>query len=144
MRSRATTFALALALPLLGASMVGCTVTAEPIPTVVIVGTEPAATLIVDWTIELRADPRDCALSGAASIEITVVADSGFDAGTFVQDCAAFSTSIPLAPGTYAASAQLVDIAGVPRTTAVTLAPFTLFRNDQLVVPVDFPADSFF
>jgi hypothetical protein len=134
---------LAGVLPLAGASLAGCIVTTDP-PSTVIVGTQPAGTLVVDWTIELRTDPADCALAGAVSIRISVVEGSGFDAGTYEQACTAFVTSIVLAPGSYAASAQLVDVAGVPRTTAVTLAPFTIFGNDELRAPIDFPASSFF
>lgn len=138
------TAGLVAAVPLLGASVLGCTVTAEPLPSTVIVGTQPASTLVVDWTIQLRTDPADCTLAAAASIQIHVVATSGVDAGTYEQACTAFSTSITLAPGTYSATARLLDGAGQPRTTAVNLAPFSILQNDELHTPIDFPADSFF
>ena len=37
-----------------------------------------------------------------------------------------------------------IDPAGQDRTTAVDMAPFTIYGNDELVVPVDFPARSFY
>jgi hypothetical protein len=135
---------LAVVLPVVGASVAGCIVTTEPLPSAVILGTEPAGTLVVDWSIELRTDPADCAYWGADSIRISVVERTGVDGGTYEQGCAAFVTSIVLARGSYAASAQLVDVAGVPRSTTVTLAPFSIFGNDELRAPIDFPAASFF
>jgi hypothetical protein len=142
--SRWLTAGLAIALPLLGASVSGCTVTAEPAPAAVIVPTQPSSTLVVDWTIELRTNPADCSLSGAATIQIQVITTSGLDAGTYEQACSAFSTSITLAPGSYSASALLVDAVGQARTTSVIIQPFTLLGNDVLHTPVDFPAASFF
>jgi hypothetical protein len=115
---------------------------AEPVP--VIIGTQPTGQLVVDWTIQLRKDPADCQLSGATSISIHVVTLSGFDAGTFVQACTVFSTSIILNPGQYQASAMLIDVAGAPRTTTVVINPFTIVGNDVFTVPIDFPASSFF
>lgn len=129
-----------VALPLLAAGVSGCATTDPD----VIVVTTTAGTLIVDWTIEGRVDPADCQLTGSAVVQIHLVESSGFDAGTYEQDCTVFSTSIVLDPGTYAATALLVDFAGQPRSTVVTLAPFTFFGNDLLRAPIDFPADSFF
>jgi hypothetical protein len=132
------------ALPFLAAAVSGCTVTAEPTPAAVVVGTSPAGTLIVDWTIELRSDPTDCALVAASTLQVHVFTVSGADAGTFAQTCTAFSTSIVLDPGSYSATAQLLNDAGQARSTAVAIQPFTLVGNDVLHTPVDFPADSFF
>lgn len=143
-KRRGPALGLALALPLLGASVTGCIIDTEPVPTSVIVGTQPSSVLVVDWTIELRRDSRDCVTLGAASIQIFVLASSGVEVGTFEQACATFATSISLAAGTYSATAQLIDSAGQARTTAATIAPFTLFGNDELHTPVDFPATSFY
>lgn len=135
---------LALALPLLGASVGGCTVTTAPVPTTVVVGTQPAATLVVEWTIQGRRDPAGCTLSGARSIQVHIVAISGADAGTYEQVCSAFATTITLVPGTYAGTAWFLDGAGQPRTTTVTLSPFSILGDDELHTPIDFPATSFF
>jgi hypothetical protein len=126
------------------AALPACTTTVEPAPTAVVVPTESTGTLVVDWTIQLRTDPADCALAGAASIEVHVVTLSVIDAGTFQQSCDAFSTSIVLAPGTYEASALLLDGAGQARTTSVPIQPFTIVGADVLHIPIDFPANSFF
>jgi hypothetical protein len=132
------------AVPLLAAMATGCTATVEPTPTAVVVPTESTGTLIVDWTIQLRTDPGDCNLSGATAIQIDVVTTSGLTAGTFQQACSAFSTSIGLNPGSYQATAFLLDPGGNARTTAVTLAPFTILGGDVVSIPIDFPANSFF
>jgi hypothetical protein len=64
--------------------------------------------------------------------------------GTFAQDCGAFATSITLDPGDYTATAVLLDSASQPRTTAVNVRPFSILGRDQLNIPIDFPANSFF
>jgi hypothetical protein len=121
-----------------------CVTAVEPVPTVVIVPTESTGTLVVDWTIRSGIDPADCTLTGAAAIRIHIVTIDLVDAGTYEQACGAFATSIRLIPGTYEASALLVDAAGRDRTTSVAITPFTLFGGDVLNIPIDFPADSFF
>lgn len=144
MSTRWLSTGLVMALPLMGATVCGCTVTTDPVPTTVVVGTDPSAILVVDWTIQGRRDPADCTLSAAATMQVRVVASSGADAGTYEQSCAAFAMTITLVPGTYSGTAQFLDTAGQPRSTAVTLAPFSILGNDELHTPVDFPADSFF
>jgi len=112
----------------------GCIVdTADPVPY--------AGTLVVDWSIDGIKFPAKCSQSGAAAIEISVNGPSG---GIFTQDCSAFATSIGLASGNYSASARLIDIAGGARTTDVYLGAFSIFGNDNLVIPIDFPASSFY
>jgi hypothetical protein len=128
----------ALAAVGLGASAPGC-ISSEPVAVIV-----TSSTLVVDWSIESRTNPADCASSGAESIQLRVVESSGRDAGTFEQACSVFTTSLVLAPGTYSASAVLLDVAGQPRTTTVLIAPFTLFGGEVFDTPVDFPAVSFF
>ena len=110
----------------------------EPLPTL------PSGTLVLDWTIDGTVDPNRCVATGAAVIRIFVTFDNGASAGTFEQDCVAFATSISLAPGRYTGGAFLVDVAGNPRTTTVPLDAFDIVGNDELRVPVDFPASSFF
>jgi hypothetical protein len=79
-----------------------------------------------------------------AVIEILVSTGAGTVPAVYQQDCRAFATSIALFPGSYTASAQLLDGASQPRTTSVALQPFTLSSNEELRVPVDFPSSSFF
>lgn len=101
-------------------------------------------TLTVDWTINGVKDPSQCVQSQSVVIQITVTTTGGAFAGTFQQRCEVFATSITLAQGSYVAQAELLDPAGQPRTTSVSIAPFTIFANDELIIPVDFPAPSFF
>jgi hypothetical protein len=106
--------------------------------------TEPLqSTLTVDWTIDEAADPNLCSQSGSIVIEISVQDPNGNEVGAFQQACDAFATSITLDAGDYTAYAVMLDINGRPRTTHVAIAPFTLRGNDELHVPIDFPADSF-
>ena len=107
--------------------------------------TEPDGHLTLRWTIAGTSDPAACDDNNANVIDISVTdpADGSEIAG-FQQDCRAFETTIPLAPGSYAASARMVDASGQPVSTDVPVAPFTLVGNDELVQDVDFPDSSFF
>jgi hypothetical protein len=100
--------------------------------------------LIVDWSISGYQDPALCRQSDADVINIAVETDGGSLVGEFEDVCEAFETSIELAPGDYFADALLLDASGSARTTAVDLGFFEIFGNDELVVPIDFPPDSFF
>ena len=120
----------------------GCVVeTHDNPPPATVVGAN--GTLAVDWTIDGRTDPNRCVQAVVDSIEITVYSSNGATVGTFEQSCTAFATSIALAPGSYTAGAALIDSAGSARTTTVTIPPFTLYGNDTIDSPVDFPASSF-
>jgi hypothetical protein len=48
------------------------------------------------------------------------------------------------APGRYSGIAVLLDPSGADRTTEVDLGAFTIYGNDVLTIPVDFPASSFY
>jgi hypothetical protein len=101
--------------------------------------------VLLDWTIDGTKDPARCAASGAATLQVSLVATSGAVAGNFVQDCAAFATTIDnVVPDNYTGSARLLDPAGNPRTTSVSLAPFDVIGNDTVTIAIDFPANSFF
>jgi hypothetical protein len=117
--------------------------TATP-ATVVVAPNEPASTLTLRWSLDGSTDPASCNQSGVDVIDISIVSpDTGGEIQAFQQQCAAFSTSITLEPGTYGARARLVDSQGIARTTDVSVPPFTLVGGDELVQTVDFPADSF-
>jgi hypothetical protein len=132
--------ALAAAAPL-----AACTVSTTPEPAPGVVTTAaPAGTLQLDWTIDGVADPAKCSQSQSDSIQIIVDFTDGAQAGVFQQSCAAFATSVTLEPGSYTASAMLLHPGGAPRTTAVTVNPFTIHGNDTVAIPVDFPASSFY
>jgi len=95
------------------------------------------------WTIDETTDPNLCAMGQVMDIDITVSTTGGAFAGEFRAPCEAFATTVSsLLPGSYVANARLV-VADVPRTTPVDIAPFTIISNSELVVDVDFPANSF-
>jgi hypothetical protein len=111
---------------------------------VAVAPTSPPSTLTVRWSVLESFDPNACVATSSRVIEITIVDATGALAGTFHQDCQAFSTSITLAASTYQGSAILLDASNVQRTTPVSLGTIQLLGNDVLVVDVDFPGSSFF
>jgi hypothetical protein len=124
-------FALLAALGLFG-----CAVEADSNPPPRRVST---GVLVVDWSISGIQDPAICRQSDADVI--SVVIDGG---GEFEDVCESFRTSIELAPGSYNGDAVMLDTSGDARTTAVDLGPFDIYGDDELVVPIDFPSDSFY
>jgi hypothetical protein len=101
--------------------------------------------VVLDWTIDGTKDPARCDASGAVTLQVSLVAAGSAVGGNFAQACAAFATTIDnLEPDNYTGSARLLDSAGNPRTTSVTLAPFDVIGNDTVTVAIDFPASSFF
>jgi hypothetical protein len=140
LRARLLAVAVAAFAPL------GCVIDSDPdpVPEAVVVPTVPAeGTVVVDWTISGVTDPAQCRQGGAEVIILNVYFEDGALAGTFEQRCDVFATSIRLAAGRYTASALLVDVNRQPRTTTVLIDAFDIFGNDQLSIPIDFPADSF-
>ncbi|MEP7122496.1 MAG: hypothetical protein ABJE95_16360 [Byssovorax sp.] len=118
----------------------GCVVSSRSDPPVVVVGD---GALVIEWTINGSTDPHQCSQESATRLEIIVDPGVG-QPSAFSQDCEAFSAAITLAPGSYSASAVLVDESGKARTTQVDIDPFTIRGNDELHTPIDFPASSFF
>jgi hypothetical protein len=109
----------------------------------VVVGADTGL-LVVDWSISGYQDPALCRQSDADLINIHIETADGDSVGEFEDVCEAFSTSIELVPGDYFAEAVLLDPSGSVRTTAVDLGLIDILGNDELVVPIDFPPDSFF
>jgi hypothetical protein len=100
--------------------------------------------LIVDWSISGYQEPALCRQSDTEVISIVVETADGDFVGEFEDVCEAFSTGIELVRDDYFADAVLLDPSGSARTTTVSLGYFEIFGNDELVVPIDFPTDSFF
>jgi hypothetical protein len=100
--------------------------------------------LVVDWSISGEQDPSLCRQSDADVINVAIETADGFFIGEFEDACEAFATSIALSADGYFADAVLLDPAGYERTTPVDLGYFEIFGDDELVVPIDFPSDSFF
>jgi hypothetical protein len=116
----------------------GCVIAAEPTRYV------GDGELVVDWTIDGDKNPDECRQSDVASISIIVETWRGSFFGEYEQDCEAFATTIFLPPGEYVASAVLLDSYGHERTTYVDMDPFTIFGDDVLQIPIDFPSRAFY
>lgn len=99
--------------------------------------------LVVDWTINGLRDPEQCDQGGAESIDILVYRASGALVGEYEASCRVFAARIELPPGLYDADAVLLDEFGSERTTVVNLQTFEIFGDDELHIPIDFPASSF-
>jgi len=105
---------------------------------------EAASQLTVRWTVDEVNDPNLCNMGGTSDIDIVVTTTSGEPRGEFQAQCQSFSTTIStLPPGNYQATARLIDLNGASHTTPVSMQPFTLVADSNLVVDIDFPADSF-
>jgi hypothetical protein len=99
--------------------------------------------LVVDFTIDGTKDADQCAQGSVSSIDVTVETVDGEPVGEFEGPCTALATSIDLAPGGYTATAVLIDSSGADRTTPVSIDPFSIHGEDELHIPIDFPARSF-
>ena len=124
---------------LLSFGLAGCVAEVDSHPPVA-----DSGVLVVDWSISGAQDSSVCRQSDADVINIAVETADGYPLGEFEDACEAFQTSIELPPGDYFGDAVLLDPLGAQRTTAVDLGFFQIFGNDELVVPVDFPSDSFY
>jgi hypothetical protein len=103
-----------------------------------------AGSLTLRWTVDELTDPNVCIMGNAATLDVVLTTSSGQFVGEFAAACTSFSTTISsLAEGGYAGTAQLLDSAGRPRTTVIDLEAFTILENSNLIVDLDFPADSF-
>jgi hypothetical protein len=100
--------------------------------------------LTMRWTVDQSVDPNLCTLGQVVAMEIRVSTTAGELVGEFRAPCTAFVATISaLSPGDYVADAVLVDAAGEPRTTVIAIHPFAVLERSELVIDVDFPAESF-
>ena len=99
-------------------------------------------TLVIEWTVHGVRDPDRCVLGNADTIDLTVSrADRSFE---LKQSCSQFATSLDLDAARYSGGAVLVTPTGANRTTQVALGVFTVYGNDVVTIPVDFPASAFY
>ena len=100
--------------------------------------------LTLEWTVERSTDPNLCVLGRASTFDVVLTTTTGQFVGEFQASCGSFGTTISsLAPGGYYGAAQLLDASGRPRTTTIAINAFTVLDNSNLVIGLDFPADSF-
>lgn len=116
----------------------GCIVEQAPVPM------SSLGTVELQWTINGRVDANLCSQSSAATLAVDVFDSRGYAVGSYDASCGAFATSIDLYDGSYSADARLLDAGGRARSTTVSVAPFWVRAGSTLVVPIDFPASSFY
>jgi hypothetical protein len=121
-------------------ALAGCAAEVEGDPVIV----DSSGVLVVDWSIGGSQDPSACRQSDADVINVAVETADGESLGEFEDACEVFRTGIELPPGDYFGDAVLLDPDGAQRTTAVDLGFFQIYGDDELVVPIDFPSDSFY
>jgi len=103
-----------------------------------------AGSLTLRWTVDEVTDPNVCIMGNAATVDIVITTSAGQFVGEFSAACASFASTISsLAAGGYAGTVQLLDSGGRARTTVIDLQPFTILENSNLIVDLDFPANSF-
>jgi hypothetical protein len=122
----------------------GCLITTSEPDDGVVVRRTSSGVVVIDWTIEGSKEPARCALSDAEAISVALSTSAGNYVGTFEQSCDAFGTSIDLYPDDYVGDAVLIDTFGDELTTPVNLGHFRIYSDEALLVPVDFPVDSFY
>jgi len=108
-----------------------------------VVETHGTGTLTVDWTIENGKSASTCRVAGVDQIAIDVYDDDSSWHSSYSANCEDFATSIDLDSGHYSGSAVLLDYDGNEITTTVDLGPMRIYSDEELVVPIEFPADSF-
>lgn len=100
-------------------------------------------TLTVDWTIDGLTNPDDCAAFGVDRMELVI-----YERGDYVVDeveplCEAFSVTIDMLDGIYYADATLVDSFDRAATVTLPVDDIDIIAGTELVIPIDFPIDSF-
>lgn len=123
----------------LAGQALGCTATVSASPP------PPLGSAVMHWSVEETSDPGACDAHGATTFHVSLYNGTGGFAGEWVQDCAAFATTVyGLDPDDYTGHAELTDSGGQARTTSVSLKPFTVVGDSSTTVTIDFPADSFY
>ncbi|HEY0465323.1 MAG TPA: hypothetical protein VGC79_14010 [Polyangiaceae bacterium] len=98
--------------------------------------------LVVDWTIAGAQDAEQCDLGQAATLAVTV--GNGETERVYQDPCVTFNATITLAPGSYAARAELLDGAGTPLMAPISLPPFEIASGNPLRLQLEIPRSSFF
>lgn len=103
----------------------------------------PIGTLTVEWTIDGRRDPIDCADFGVDRLELVVSNARGNLVEEVEPWCESFFVTVDLFEGRYFADATLVDSFDRSATLTVPIDAIDIIAGTDLVVQVDFPLGSF-
>ena len=100
---------------------------------------------VMQWTVDERTAANSCDTHGATTFQVSLYNAAGGFAGQWVQDCSAYATTIyGLSPDDYNGHAELTDASGRAVSTSVSIQTFTVVGGSTAIVPIDFPADSFY
>jgi hypothetical protein len=100
-------------------------------------------TLTLDWTVDGTDDPAQCRQGDVDRFSVHVETSDGAFADDYDAPCEAFSISIDLPADDYHADAVLIDSRGRDATTTVPTDDFRVHSGEEVVLDLDFPADSF-
>jgi hypothetical protein len=100
-------------------------------------------TLTVRWTIDGLTDPGDCAAFGVDRMELALYTAFDEKIDEVNPVCEAFEVSVDLDEGRYSADATLVDSFDRSATETQVLDALDVYGDNELVVDIDFPLDSF-
>jgi hypothetical protein len=100
-------------------------------------------TMTLGWTVEGLQEPSDCAFYGIDRLELTVYDFFDDAVVTSYALCEEFELSIRLPEGYYSADATLID--GLDRAVTRTqlIDSIDIVEDEELFIPIDFPARSF-
>ena len=103
---------------------------------------DPGA-MTLAWTVEGLQEPSDCAFYGIDRLELTVYDIFDDAVVTSYALCEEFELSIRLPEGYYSADATLID--GLDRAVTRTqlIDDIDIIEDEELFIPIDFPARSF-
>jgi hypothetical protein len=107
----------------------------DPVPAI--------GTLTIDWTIDGQTSPADCAAFGVDRMEL-VLYEGGDEVVQEVEPlCESFSVSVDMLDGLYYGDATLVDSFDRAATLTLPIDDIDIIGGTELVIPIDFPLDSF-
>lgn len=100
-------------------------------------------TLTVNWTIDGQTNPADCADFAVDRLELVLYEASDDVVDELEPLCESFSVSVDVLDGVYYGEATLVDSFDRAATFTEPLEDIDIVGGTELVIPVDFPIDSF-
>jgi hypothetical protein len=122
-----------------------CAALAFALPGCVIVDddNDDPGTLTVAWSVDGALEPSDCAFFGMDRLELTVYDVFDDPVVTSYAPCEQFELSLRLPEGYYSADATLVDSLDRSVTTTQLIDDIDIIEDDELYIPIDFPARTF-
>jgi hypothetical protein len=122
-----------------------CAAFALALPGCVIVDddNDDPGTLTVAWSVDDALEPSDCAFFGMDRLELTVYDVFDDPVVTTYALCEEFELSLRLPEGYYSADATLIDDRDRAVTTTQIIDDIDIVSDEELYIPIDFPASTF-